>query len=66
MGTIRRLREIFAPMRWDLAGFALSRAHATALLAFAAGAAWPAEVSVGLCVSMLLPMAWALMGTRDL
>ena len=44
-------------MRWDLAGFALSRAHATALLAFAAGTAWPAEVSVGLCVAMLLSAA---------
>ena len=51
------MREIFAPMRWDLAGFALSRAHATALLAFAAGTAWPAEVSVGLCVAMLLSAA---------
>ena len=44
-------------MRWDLAGFALSRAHATALLAFAAGTAWPADVSLGLCVAMLLSAA---------
>lgn len=49
-----RVRDAFAPVRWDLIGFGLSRAFSVALLAYAAAAVWAPGESLGLRVAMLL------------
>jgi len=55
VGAFRgRVRDLVLPPRWDLMGFALSRTHATGLLAFASSALWAAEASLGLQVLLYL------------
>lgn len=54
VATRQQIAGLILPFRWDLVGFGLSRAHATALLAFAASSAWAAGTSLALQVFMLL------------
>ncbi len=49
-----RARDLMSPFRWDLFGFALSRAQLPALVSFAASAAWASGGSLGYQVILYL------------